>query len=156
MLNESSSQMKKVFIIVQEIAAQTKLLSINAAIEAARAGEHGRGFSVVAGEIQKLADGTRKALEQVTQLVTRSTEHTEAVVESIREAQRLIADGRQRSDETTTVFQRIVHSMESNIREITQMGTNVKSLVGIIEEIGSATHKVAASAEQLNERARSL
>lgn len=64
----SMQQITEKIMIIEEIATQTRLLSLNATIEAARAQEHGKAFSVVAAEIRKLADTTKKTAGQINTL----------------------------------------------------------------------------------------
>ena len=69
-LSEQTGQIATVSELVGDLANQTNMLALNAAVEAARAGEHGKGFGVVAGEIRKLADQSRKSADKINNLVT--------------------------------------------------------------------------------------
>lgn len=64
---------------VNNISKQTKILGINATIEAARAGEHGKGFSVVANEVQKLADSSENFAKEITKILTKLSEEIKDV-----------------------------------------------------------------------------
>ena len=82
-ISSSSVEIGDIVAIIDGIASQTNLLSLNAAIEAARAGEAGRGFSIVAQEVRLLAQGTAAAADRIKGLVEMSAEHVTAGVDAV-------------------------------------------------------------------------
>ncbi|HUC92452.1 MAG TPA: methyl-accepting chemotaxis protein [Paenibacillus sp.] len=155
-LDESSEQIRKIVVIVQEIADQTKLLSLNAAVEAARAGEHGRGFGVVAKEIQKLSDGTMASIKRIADVIAQSSEYTSDVISIIEEVDRQVKAGQTDSDAANAVFDDIREFMSSSMDHMRLVEAELNSLVGVIGEIGSGTIKVAESAEHLHEVTKNI
>ena len=82
-LNTSIQDVQAITDTILGISSQTNLLALNASIEAARAGEAGKGFAVVADEIRNLAEDTRKATEQIGQIISRLTEDAERAAVSM-------------------------------------------------------------------------
>ncbi|WP_083886336.1 protoglobin domain-containing protein [Paenibacillus sonchi] len=146
-LSSSSKQIQKIVAAVQDIADQTKILSLNATIEAARAGEHGKGFSVVEGEVSRLAEDTKNTVVRIGELTEQSGSLTRQVVEEIRKVQELTQSGRLQSIETSQLFSDIVKSMQVSTQEIVTVEEEIKVLIQTIEGIGSSTAQTAASAE---------
>ncbi|WP_438434488.1 protoglobin domain-containing protein [Gorillibacterium sp. sgz500922] len=155
-LNRSSAQIHNIVLIVRDIAEQTKLLSLNASIEAARAGEHGRGFAVVAGEVQKLSDDTRQAVRQIAELVGQASTFTASVVQAIEDTRELVSAGEAEALRTEQAFADIVRSMDSSLVSAASVKKDMNTLVGIIEEIGQASYRVATTAETLNATTQDL
>ncbi len=124
------------------IADQTNLLALNAAIEAARAGDHGRGFAVVAGQVHDLAEESRSAAAEISQLIGEIQRETRRSVD-------LVEDGNRRSEQGVEVVQR---SGESFAR-IEAAIIDVRDLVAGIAE---ATSKVAEVSEQSSATAQQI
>lgn len=100
----SSTQIKEVISIVQNIAEQTDILALNSAIEAARAGVHGRGFAVVSQEVKKLAEQTKQSISEIQSLISFSNQYTEKVIESLANVEKTVEKGINASNQTSNTF----------------------------------------------------
>jgi methyl-accepting chemotaxis protein len=135
--------------IIQEIADQTRMLSLNATIEAARAQEHGKAFSVVAAEVRQLSDVTKRAAEEIDQLITSSLEVSEqagemltTLVPSIHKTAELVQEISAASSEQSTGAEHINTALQQ-LDQVTQQNAAAS------ENVASAAEELAAQAEQL-------
>ncbi len=142
--------------LVQGMADQTNLLSLNSAIEAARAGEHGNGFAVVSNEVRKLAEQTKKSIAEIDAIVQSSNEYMKDVVDSVLRVKEVVQAGEKESGLTENSFNEIIGVIKGNITDSAEMEVTIQGLVSIIHEIGSATEKVSRHAGILNNTANEL
>lgn len=148
-LNSSYQDIADVIKIVQSIADQTNLLSLNSAIEAARAGEHGKGFAVVALEVRKLAEQTKNSISKIEEIIEVSNTYLHDVVTSINDVSGIVKDGRIHAESTQVSFVTIVEEMGKSIAGVEKTEKEINQLAETINEIGQATHRVTSSAETL-------
>jgi methyl-accepting chemotaxis protein len=133
-----SNDVLKIVSVLQEIAAQTKLLSLNAAIEAARAGEHGLGFGVVAKEVRKLADSSGSSAKEVESLINNVTKE---IVELTKESKSGVEEtekGKQKVEIARSSFQHIrttVHELKDNNDRLHGKAKEMNRVSEKIEEI---------------------
>lgn len=127
---------------IVSIAQQTNLLSLNASIEAARAGEFGRGFSVVAEEIRKLADGASKTAQDIQKEIAEVTSSAESAVGKVKEAQEIVDLQNKQVINTVEVFdqmnefmKRFIENMEIIAADMENMNDDRKKALSSIREI---------------------
>lgn len=136
-------------LIIQEIATQTRLLSLNATIEAARAQEHGKAFSVVAAEVRKLADTTKKAAEEINNLATNSLEVSKKAGEML---QTLVPS----SHKTLELVQEITAASSEQSVGAEHINSAIQQLDQVTQQNASTSEEVATAAEELAAQARQI
>jgi twitching motility protein PilJ len=131
-LGESSQEIGDIVSLINDIADQTNILSLNAAIQASMAGDAGRGFAVVADEVQRLAERSSAATKQIAALVkTIQTDTNEAVI-SMEQTTAEVVNGAKRAQDAGV-----------SLEEIENVST---SLAELIQNISNAARQQAASA----------
>lgn len=136
-LGESSQEIGEIVELISDITEQTNVLALNAAIQAASAGEAGRGFSVVAEEVQRLAERSGEATKQIAAIVKTIQTDTHNAVQAMENSTRNVVDGTVLSD-----------AAGQALTEISQVSDN---LARLIEDISRDTQKQADSAKQVAE-----
>lgn len=141
-LGESSQEIGDIVALINDIADQTNILSLNAAIQASMAGDAGKGFAVVADEVQRLAERSGAAAKQISALVKTIQSDTNEAVSSMEQTTVEVVQGT-----------RLAQDAGVALGEIESVST---SLAEIIENISDAARQQAASAGKISNTMKSI
>ncbi len=141
-LGESSQEIGEIVELISDITEQTNVLALNAAIQAASAGEAGRGFTVVAEEVQRLAERSGEATKQIAAIVKTIQTDTHDAVMAMENSTRNVVDGAKLSDAAG--------------QALTEISAVSSDLARLIETISSDTQRQADSAKQVAENMREI
>ncbi len=169
-LGESSQEIGEIVELISDITEQTNVLALNAAIQAASAGEAGRGFTVVAEEVQRLAERSGEATKQISALIQTIQADTKDAVAAMERSTQNVVEGAKLSDaagqalgEIGTVSRQLAELIESisvtTNREAASAGTVAQSIQRILlvtEQTSDGTQLTAGSIGQLSELAQDL
>lgn len=169
-LGESSQEIGEITELISDITEQTNVLALNAAIQAASAGEAGRGFSVVAEEVQRLAERSADATRQIAALVkTIQTDTQDAVIAMERSTQGVV-EGAKLSDnagaalgEIDTVSRRLADLIEDISQQASKeaasaniVAGNIQHIFAVTEQTGEGTRSTAQLVRELSRSAEEL
>jgi twitching motility protein PilJ len=169
-LGESSQEIGEIVELISDITDQTNVLALNAAIQAAAAGEAGRGFTVVAEEVQRLAERSAEATKQIAAIVKTIQADTQDAVGSMEAATREVVAGTALSDsagaaleeisqvakETATRITQIAHDIQAQAERGAQVSALMREILAITQQTREGTERTVQSVESLAELAADL
>ncbi|EJW15813.1 methyl-accepting chemotaxis protein [Paenibacillus alvei] len=141
-LLDHSLQIEKIIDVITNIAGQTNLLALNASIEAARAGESGRGFSVVAGEVRKLAEQSSESAKQIAELISVMQNSTQETVNAMGYVRQEVASGMKVVAQAGQMFEHIMALVQ-------QVTGQVQETSAATEEMSAGTEEITASVDEM-------
>jgi twitching motility protein PilJ len=169
-LGESSQEISEIVELISDITEQTNILALNAAIQAASAGEAGRGFTVVAEEVQRLAERSGEATKQIGAIVKTIQTDTHDAVAAMEQSTQGVVEGAKLSDaagQALSEIERVTRSLADLIDTISRatqaqadaagkVATNMQDIQDITNQTTDGTKQTAASVGQLTELAAEL
>ncbi len=155
-IRRASQEIQSMAKLIDDIAFQTNILSLNAAVEAARAGAAGKGFAVVADEVRNLATKSAEAAGNAVQLVDQSAAAVETGVQLNAMVCTYLDDVRVSVDEVSRLAGRIAASTEDQARQISTVNEGLSSITDTIQSNAATAEESAASSAELAGQAQIL
>ena len=169
-LGESSQEIGEIVELISDITEQTNVLALNAAIQAASAGDAGRGFTVVAEEVQRLAERSAEATKQIAAIVKTIQTDTQDAVSAMEQSTQGVVEGAKLSDAAGQALAEIGHvsrnlsdlienistSTQSQADSATEVAKLMQDILSVTEQTTAGTQRTAAAVDELNALASEL
>lgn len=155
-VGKSADQITSIIEMINSIASQTNLLSLNASIEAARAGEAGKGFAVVASEIGKLANNSTEATKQISDIIEEVSANIKDLSAKAGQSMENIKAGAEAVSASGETFRDIFSSLDETGKTIQDMIDRVGKVNDIASSVASIAVKQSASTEEVSATVENL
>lgn len=155
-IKDTSSEIEKIIVDIEEIASQTNLLSLNASIEAARAGEAGRGFAVVAGQIGKLAEDSASSAVTTKELIDKAIEEIKRGNEITEETAKSLNQVIDEMDKIVMAVANIRMASDKQALSMKEIENGVEQINAVVQNNSAAAEETSATSEELSAQAETL
>ncbi len=155
-IKKSSGEISKIIKVIDDIAFQTNILSLNAAVEAARAGEAGAGFAVVAEEVRNLAQRSAQAAKDTAVMIETSVERAAAGVGIAQKVAESLSEITEKSEKVNSIMDEINVASQEQAQGIIQINKAVTQMEQVTQSIAANAEESAAASEQLNSQAENM
>ncbi len=162
-LGERSQEISGIVNLINTIAERTHVLALNASMQAAVAGEAGRGFAVVAEEVQRLAESSRNATQQISTLVNNIQLETNETISTVNRTIGQVVQGSeqaQKAGEQMRMTQQITNELVSQVKRIAEVSEQQRemsaNLLTSVQHIGQSTERTADQISAQNRETETL
>lgn len=142
-LSEKNSQISNIIGLVSELANETNMLALNAAVEAARAGENGKGFEVVAVEIRKLADESKKSALKIQEIISEIKKATDSTV-------MVTEEGVKKADESSKLGNKVLDSLEGVTNSVSGVFDSIEKISLNIRQQSISMNEIVGAMNSIN------
>lgn len=155
-LSEHLGQIYSITGVVTDLASQTNMLALNASVEAARAGDNGKGFGVVASEIRKLADQSRRSAEKISSIVTDIQNAANLTVRVTEDGSKSVREIIQAINDVAVNLQQISLNTKQQSIAVEQVVDAMNNLNFVSTEMAASINQTKQGVQKLNETAKNL
>lgn len=155
--NDAIQKIVNLTDVINDIATQTKILSLNASIEAARAGDAGKGFSVVAESIRNLAESTnenaksiRQVIDEIVELSKKTVDGVQLVKESVETEQKALSRTVESSENLSSAVEKSFENIQILLNEINTLNLVKAELINSTSNLSAVSEELGASSEEIN------
>ncbi len=155
-LNDSSQEISKIIKVIDDIAFQTNILSLNAAVEAARAGEAGAGFAVVAEEVRNLAQRSAKAANDTKVIIEKNIVLSKDGMLVAEKVKTSLSEIGRNSQALNSLIEEINTAAKEQVHGINQINQALNQMEQVTQQNAANAEETASSSEELNAQAEIL